>query len=160
MPVHGQLGALRLVQEDGGRSLRPQSRWKGLGDNPRGLAVNVKRRGDSKRLSEIHLGGGGSLDLPGESGPHVLLAGEGPGQLPGGAGEVAGGVLLLLEVGERGSLAVELAVPIEGAVPLGMGGVPGGLADVAPVPPQHGAGHQAGGVLHGVALILNLGLSV
>ena len=112
MPVQGQLGALRLVKEDGGRSLRPQSGWERLRDD----ALAVERGGDSKSLSKIRPGGG-RLDLPGEGGPHVLLAGEGPGQLLGGAGEVAGGVLLLLEFGERGSLAVELSVLVEGAVP-------------------------------------------
>merc|ERR1711936_1128701 len=85
VPVQGQLGALRLVTEDGGRSLRPQSGWERLRDD----ALAVERGGDSKRLSKIRPNGG-RLDLPGEGGPNVLLAGEGPGQLLGGAGEVAG----------------------------------------------------------------------
>merc|ERR1719154_1024846 len=72
----------------------------------------------------------------------------------------AGSVLLLLEVGERGSLAIVFSVPVEGAVPLGVGLVPGSLTDGAPVHPQHGAAHQAGSVLHGVSLVLNLGLAV
>ena len=152
MPVHSQLGALRLVQEGGGRSLRPQSRREGLGDDAGGLAAHIQRGGDS----EVD----GSLDLPGEGGPHVLLAGEGPSQLPGGAREVSGSVLLLLKVSERGSLAVILAVLVEGAVPLGVGVVPGGLADGALVPPQHGAGHQTAGILHSVTHELNLRLAV
>ena len=138
-----------------GRSLRPQSGWERLGDD----ALAVERGGDSQRISKIRPGGG-RLNLPGEGSPHVLLAGKGPGQLLGGAGEVASGVLLLLEFGERGSLAIVLPVLVEGAVPLGVGVVPGGVADGAPVSPEHGAGHQTGGVLHGVATVHSHGLTV
>ena len=41
-----------------------------------------------------------------------------------------------------------------------MGVVPGGVADGAPVSPEHGAGHQTGGVLHGVATVHSHGLTV
>ena len=154
--AHRRAPGLCLLQgldlEDRGRSLRPQSRREGLSDDAGGLAAHVHRGGDS----EVD----GSLDLPGEGGPHVLLAGEGPGQLPGGARKVSGSVLLLLKISERGSLAVILAVLVEGAVPLGVGVVPGGLADGALVPPQHGAGHQTAGILHGVAHELNLRLAI
>ena len=161
MPVHGQLSTLRLILEDRGWSLRPHPRREGLGDDARGrgLAVHVERSGDIKRVTKVRLSSIG-LYLPGEGSPHVLLAGEGPGQLLGGAREIASGVFLLLKVGERGSLAVVFAVPVEGAVPLSVGMVSSGLADGAPVHPQHGAAHQSGGVLHGVALVLNLGLAV
>ena len=189
VPVHGQLGALRLVREDGGRGPGPHLEGQRLGDDlgaevvvgggggrlaglhivqpgPHGLLVSGERPGQQgERLGDDPGGrvvvGGGDLDLPGDGGPHGEVAGEGPGQLlgPGGAGEATGGVLLLLELSERGA-PVELAVLVEGAVPLGVGEVPGGLADGALVASEHGAGHLPGGVLHGVALILELGLPV
>ena len=148
MPVQGDLVVFRPVQEDGGWRLGLGG--KGLRDDPRGGAVDVSRSG--------HLSG--SLDLPGEGGHHGVLAGVGPGHFLGGAGEVAGGVLLLLEVGEWGAPGAELAVLVEGAVVLGVGGVPGGLAEGADVPPEHGADHPPGGVLHGVTLVLHLGFPV
>ena len=55
---------------------------------------------------------------------------------------------VLLEFGVRGSLAVVFPIPVEGAVPLGVGwsGVSGGVADVALVSPELEAVHLAGGV--------------
>ena len=56
------------------------------------------------------------------------------------------GNILLLTVSVRGSLTIVLPVPVKGTVHLGVGGVPGGMADVALVFTQPRAVHQAIGV--------------
>ena len=55
---------------------------------------------------------------------------------------------------------VEPAVPVEGAVPLGVGVVPGGLAVGADEGPENGTGDKTVGSLELVAAALLLGLTV
>ena len=56
---------------------------------------------------------------------------------------LASRVLLLLELGQAGSVDLELALLDEGAVALGVGEVPGGLAVGADEGPEDGTGDEA-----------------
>ena len=73
---------------------------------------------------------------------------------------LASRVLLLLELGQAGSVDLELAVLDEGAVALGVGEVPGGLAVGADEGPEDGTGDEArvGPELVAPALLLRLSI--
>ena len=73
---------------------------------------------------------------------------------------LASRVLLLLELGQAGSVYLELAVLDEGAVALGVGEVPGGLAVGADEGPEDGTGDEArvGPELVAPALLLRLSI--
>ena len=66
-----------------------------------------------------------------------------PGQRQSASRVLASRVLLLLELGQAGSVDLELAVLDEGAVALGVGEVPGGLAVGADEGPEDGTGDEA-----------------
>ena len=83
-----------------------------------------------------------------------------PGQRQSASRVFASRVLLLLELGQAGSVDLELAVLDEGAVALGVGEVPGGLAVGADEGPEDGTGDEArvGPELVAPALLLRLSI--
>ena len=83
-----------------------------------------------------------------------------PGQRQSASRVLASRVLLLLELGQAGSVDLELAVLDEGAVALGVGEVPGGLAVGADEGPEDGTGDEArvGPELVAPALLLRLSI--
>ena len=108
---------------------------------------------DAARRGALKTGGPGVV-----AGSDVVWVGK---VEPLDGGQVACGVLLLLELHQAGSLAAaESPVLVEGAVALGVGHVPGGVAVRTRVAPQHWTRDQTCSVLHHVTPVLILTLSV
>lgn len=74
-------------------------------------------------------------------------------------GEVSCSIFLLLEICETCS-SVKLTILVKRTVPLSVGEVSRGFADVAGEGPEHRTGHQAGFVLQFVAPVLSFRFSI